>query len=86
MLTSLRAPGALDTRWLTEDVPYGLAAWSAVGQQYGVACPTMESLVDSISTLLERDFRAERRTLADLGIEGLARKQLESYLATGHGD
>ena len=86
MLTSLRAPGALDTRWLTEDVPYGLAAWSAVGQQYGVSCPTMESLVDSISTLMERDFRAERRTLADLGIEGLAREQLESYLAAGHGD
>ncbi|MEE2685417.1 MAG: NAD/NADP octopine/nopaline dehydrogenase family protein [Planctomycetota bacterium] len=83
MLTQLRAPGALDTRWLTEDVPYGLAAWSALGQQYGVTCSTMDSLVDSISTLLGRDFRAERRTLSDLGIEGLSRQELEELLADG---
>jgi opine dehydrogenase len=83
MLTQLRAPGALDTRWLTEDVPYGLAAWSALGQQYGVSCRTMDSLVDSTSTLLDRDFRAESRTLADLGIEGLSREQLEDLLADG---
>src|SRR5262249_22616495 len=25
MLTQLRAPGSLESRWLTEDVPYGLA-------------------------------------------------------------
>ena len=68
---------------MTEDVPYGLAAWSALGQQYGVTCRTMDSLVDSTSTLLDRDFRAESRTLADLGIEGLSREQLEDLLADG---
>jgi len=83
MLTQLRAPGALDTRWLTEDVPYGLAAWSALGKQYGVECRTMESLVDSTSILLKRDFRSESRTLAALGIEGLSQDQLKELLATG---
>ena len=43
----------------------------------------MDSLVDSTSTLLDRDFRAESRTLADLGIEGLSREQLEDLLADG---
>ena len=28
MLTALRAPGQVDTRWLTEDIPYGLATWA----------------------------------------------------------
>ena len=33
MLTRLKAPGSLDSRWLTEDIPYGIAAWSKIGKQ-----------------------------------------------------
>ena len=81
MLTQLRAPGALDTRWLTEDVPYGLAAWHALGEQQGVSCPLLRSLVDLISAMLERDFWAEARTLEDLGIAGMDRQSLLEFLA-----
>ena len=83
MLTALRAPGQVDTRWLTEDVPYGIATWAALGQQQGVACPLLESLVDVTSAMLGRDFRAQMRTLGDLGIDGMSREQLDPYLATG---
>ena len=83
MLTALKAPGQLDTRWLTEDVPYGLAAWSALGLQYGVSCPTMESLVDLIGTLLDQDFRQQARSMADLGIDGMSLSDLQQYLQDG---
>src|SRR5262249_31068044 len=49
MLTQLRAPGGLDTRWLTEDVPYGLAAWVGLGEQLGVATTVMRALVQLCS-------------------------------------
>jgi opine dehydrogenase len=81
MLTQLRAPGALDTRWLTEDVPYGLAAWHALGEQHGVPCPLLRSLVDLISATLGRDFWSEARTLEDLGIAGMDRETLLAFLS-----
>lgn len=83
MLTQLCAPGALETRWLTEDVPYGLAAWAQLGEQYGVDCPVMRSLVELNSTVLGIDFRNSARTPADLGIDGLSKEALISFLQTG---
>jgi opine dehydrogenase len=61
MLTALRAPGQVETRWLTEDIPYGLATWAALGDQLGVETPVMDALVTLASATLGRDFRAETR-------------------------
>ena len=80
MLTALKAPGVLDTRWLTEDVPYGLAAWAALGEQLGVDCPTMRSLVELIGTMLDIDFWDSARTPEDLGIADLDREGLLAFL------
>jgi opine dehydrogenase len=67
----LRAPGAINTRWLTEDIPYGLAAWNLLGNQLGVATPLMGALVTLACTALGQDFWALARTPAKLGIAGL---------------
>jgi opine dehydrogenase len=77
MLTQLRAPGALETRWLTEDVPYGLAAWAALGEQLGVATPTMRALIQLASVAVGIDFWKSARTPVDLGI---AEKSSEALL------
>jgi len=83
MLTALRAPGALETRWLTEDVPYGLAAWALLGEQYGVATPTLRAVVEVASATLGVDFWQTARTPADLGIAGMSKEQLLWYLHAG---
>jgi opine dehydrogenase len=76
MLTQIRAPGSLESRWLTEDVPYGLAVWSAVGEQFGVPTPTLRALVDVASATTGIDFWQRARTPKDLGIAGLSKSQL----------
>ena len=83
MLTRLRAPGALDTRWLTEDVPYGLAAWRSLAHQLGVKTPLMEGLVELASAALKRDFWKSARTVREMGIEGMDKDALLRYLQTG---
>jgi opine dehydrogenase len=72
MLTALRAPGQIDTRWLTEDIPYGLASWALLGARLGVATPTMDALVTLASATLGRDFAKETRGLDALGLAALA--------------
>ncbi len=76
MLTQLRAPGALDTRWLTEDVPYGLVSWCSVAQKIGVPTPLMRSLVVLASAVLDQNFWKSGRTAKELGIEGISKEEL----------
>ena len=81
MLTQLRAPGAIDTRWLTEDIPYGLGAWSLLGAQLGVETPVMRSLVMLAGAALQRDFWQEARTPGKLGIAGMDGRAMTAYVA-----
>ena len=69
MLTSLRAPGAVDTRWVTEDVPYGLVTWAALAAVAGVPTPMLDAIVTLSSAVLGQDFRQSGRSLADLALD-----------------
>jgi opine dehydrogenase len=80
MLTSLRAPGSLETRWLTEDVPYGLATWVELAGTVGVETPLMRALVDLTSPVVRFDCWQQRRTLAMLGLEGLSVTDVSALL------
>lgn len=83
MLTRLKAPGSLESRWLTEDIPYGLAAWSRVGAQYGVQTPTLQALVELGSVVMGFDAWKAGRGLEELGLAGLDRKALTQLLEKG---
>lgn len=80
MLTQLRAPGAINTRWLTEDIPYGLAAWSLLGAQVGVTTPLMQALVTLAGATLQQDFWSQARTPARLGLAGMERTALLQHI------
>lgn len=81
MLTQLRAPAAIDTRWLTEDIPYGLAAWSLLGRQLGLETPMMRSLVSLAGAALQREFWPLARTPARLGLAGMDAAAITAFVA-----
>lgn len=83
MLTALRAPGTIATRWLTEDVPYGLVTWAALAAQVGVATPVMDALITLASAVLGTECRAEGRSPADLGLDGLTAAAIAELLEAG---
>ena len=83
MLTQLKAPGSLDSRWLTEDIPYGLSTWHDVGEQYGVDAPLMRGLVDIGSVVMGFDGWTAGRSVRELGIEGMDLDGLHAFLQTG---
>jgi opine dehydrogenase len=80
MLTQLRAPGSLESRWLTEDVPYGLGTWASLGEQFGVSAPNLRSLIQLISAAVGIDFWKAVRTTRDLGIHEMGREKLLRYV------
>lgn len=83
MLTALKAPGSLKSRWLTEDIPYGLASWSLLAQEFHVQTPLMRAFVDIGSVVMGFNAWDRARGLDDLGIAGLDREELKAFLRTG---
>lgn len=45
------APATLATRYITEDVPYGIAAYARLGQELAVATPVLSSIARVLQTL-----------------------------------
>ena len=67
----------LDNRYFTEDVGYGLVFFSELGRQVGVPTPSMDAIIQLVSKIMRRDFRAEgARTLASVGLDGLSLEEL----------
>jgi opine dehydrogenase len=77
-------PFRLNTRHLTEDIPYGVFTYCELGKWLGVPTPISEAFVTLASGLLDRDFRAEGRTLEKLGINtSWTVDRLHQYLDDG---
>ena len=75
----IRAPGRLDSRYLTEDVGYTLVLFTDLARRLGVPTPVMDSIIEITSVVLARDLRAEApRTLQALGIDRLSTEQLHT--------
>jgi opine dehydrogenase len=76
-------PRSLEDRYITEDVPFGLAFFIAVGAAAGVSMPLSRQLVDFISSVYGRDFTAQGHTLATLGLAGLSPAQIVHVVTEG---
>jgi opine dehydrogenase len=81
MLTQLRAPGSLQSRWLTEDVPYGLATWARLAAQLGVETPAMDALVKLGRVVARLEGCSTGRGLNELGLAGMSGAQMLEYVS-----
>jgi opine dehydrogenase len=78
----IKAQSSLDYRYFNEDVAYGLVFMSRLAAQIGVPTPHMDSIITIVSTIMQRDYRNERRrTMDTLGLGGMNAYELERLLA-----
>ena len=80
MLTSLKAPGVVNHRWLTEDISYGIYTWSLIGEKFEVPTETMGNIISLASVLLGFDLKENSRSLDDLGIKNLSLDEIKEIL------
>lgn len=82
-LNGIKGPSQIDSRYLTEDVPIGLTAYSQLGRQVGLNPVVMESVIHLTRALLGTDFGDEPRTLQRCGLAGMDRDQILAYVNSG---
>lgn len=71
-------PTSLDSRFVLEDVPFGLVCNEALARIAGVALPATEATVTLLSTLYARDFRRDNPLLDALALATESRDGLIS--------
>ncbi|MFO1324969.1 MAG: NAD/NADP octopine/nopaline dehydrogenase family protein [Burkholderiales bacterium] len=69
-------PTSLDTRFVLEDVPFGLACNAALARICGVAVPVTDATIRTLSALYGRDLAGENPLLAALGLVTATRASL----------
>ena len=69
-------PTSLDTRFVLEDVPYGLVFNAALARIADVAVPVTEAVVTALSTLYGRDFRSANPLIGALDLPAATRQSL----------
>lgn len=82
-LTPISGPHDINSRYFTEDAPFGLVPWSHIGKVVGVATPVIDSVVNLYNVVHERNWWDEGRSAADLGLAGMSVQQIRDYVATG---
>lgn len=80
----LLGPKTLDTRFITEDVPFGLVPLELLGKIAGVGVPLHQAGIALFDAICDRDFRAENDLLPALDLGGLKPAELHRLLRDGH--
>ncbi len=78
-------PKSLDHKFITEDVPTGLIPMSALGAAAGVKTRAIDALIEIVRSMTGKDFAAEGRTLARLGLNGMGEPQITRVVEKGFG-
>jgi opine dehydrogenase len=74
-------PASVETRYITEDVPFGLVPSTALGRIAGVAMPLHEAGIAIFSALYGRDFCAENDLLPTLRLDGVSMDALRRLVS-----
>lgn len=75
------APDRVDTRYVAEDLPFGLVPWSSIGRMFGLSTPTIDAVIQFASVMLNRNFLKEGLTAEKLGIDGMSVEDLRAMVS-----
>ena len=75
------APSSVDTRYINEDLPFGLVPWSLIGRAWGVPTPTIDAVIQIASTMLDVDYFQKGLSADDLGIEDMEPRDVKTLIS-----
>jgi opine dehydrogenase len=83
MVNKISGPESVKSRYITEDLPYGLVPIKKLAQQYDISTPLIDAVIEFGSIINQTDYMREGISLEDLGIGGLSKNDLKQILNEG---
>lgn len=82
----IRAPGTLNHRYITEEIPMSLVPIASFASSYGVSVNGINSIINLACFIHNTDYRRKGRTVEKLGIKDLSVGELVNFVETGERD
>jgi opine dehydrogenase len=82
-VTKISGPSSVKSRYITEDVPYGLVPIAKLARKLKVATPLIDSVIQFASVINQINYWEEGTSLEELGIEALSKEELARVLQEG---
>jgi opine dehydrogenase len=82
-LTEASGPSSIQSRYITEDVPYGLVPIARLASKLKVHTPVISAVITLASVVNGTDYFEKGRSLEELGIADLNKRQLIRLLRDG---
>jgi opine dehydrogenase len=82
-VTKISGPSSVKSRYITEDVPYGLVPIAKLARKFNVSTPTIDSVIQFASVINQANYYQEGISLEELGIAKLSKKELAKVLREG---
>jgi opine dehydrogenase len=77
---TMPAPASIDTRYLNEDLPFGLVPWSSIAHAWGIPMFTVDAVIRIASIMTGVDYAMKGLTLDDLGIANLNPAEVKAMI------
>ena len=82
-VAKISGPESVKSRYITEDLPYGLVPIKRLANQFNVSTPLIDAIIEFASVINQTDYMKEGISLEELGIAGLGRDELNQVLDEG---
>ena len=79
----IKAPRAITTRYISEDVPMSLVPIAHLGRLGDVPTPMMDAMILMGSAMHDTDYWATGRDAKRMGLEGMSLKEIRSFITEG---
>jgi opine dehydrogenase len=82
-VASIAGPSSMTSRYVTEDIPYGLVPAAQLSRKFNVDVPIIDATIKLASVINQTDYYKEGRSLEELGIADLSKEELAEILREG---
>ena len=82
-VSNISGPSSMESRYITEDIPYGLVPMAQLSHKFNVDIPIIDATIKLASVVNRADYYKEGRSLEELGIADLSKDELAEILQEG---
>jgi len=82
-VSRISGPSSVKSRYITEDVPYGLVPIAKLARKFNVPTPVIDSVIQLASVINQTNYYQEGTSLENLGIADLSKQELQKVLREG---